>query len=640
MSVRAVLAAMAAFSGLLLGLESAAAQGTAFSYQGKLMDGGQPANGLYDFQFHLTSDPSGNGEDMGLIATNGITVNDGLFTVALDFGPGAFGGTNLWLGVDVRTNGASSFQTLGSLQPLTPTPYALFAEGANTLAGVLPEGGLVGSYSSQVSLTNPSNTFAGTFSGDGSGLTNLTANLSGSLVSGQVLITNGAVLNLLATTTPEAFGADPTGQHDSTAAFQAAVNYCEASTNRLFLAGRYLLSSTILITNGLVIQGPRSWDDPYYSISTSTNWTIHFTGATNLFYAPPEYSVNGLCIRDIQAVGPGLSGVAASAVFLDIAGRSSVYPNQHLEISGVGLNSWGGGVLVSNTALVHGSDCWFQDVLTGYGQYGASLGEWDNLTVTGVSSNGIYLSGGHLTLLNYQPLVTGFAINTCPTNLWGPLVCLNGAIEGYGLSWSNWPVQLAYTGVGTFPAATFIGGRMQDNGLPGPMLYTKNVRLLLSTVSMSFDGNGNKIFCDDQLVNLIKTDNEWPGYQVTNSPLATMYYAADTWYNPLILDSQRFSGGNTVMPSAIGDSFLYVRGNSTFNGKVGIGTNKPQADLEVNGDTLLRKTYLAPNGPATWPAAAPGPGYAMFANSNGAVYLLTSAPTGTAWTKTNLIASP
>ena len=35
---------------------SAAAQGTAFTYQGRLNDGGNPANGFYDLTFQLWND--------------------------------------------------------------------------------------------------------------------------------------------------------------------------------------------------------------------------------------------------------------------------------------------------------------------------------------------------------------------------------------------------------------------------------------------------------------------------------------------------------------------------------------------------------------------------------------------------------
>ena len=49
-----------------------------------------------------------------------------------------FAGNARWLDIAVRTNGASSFATLAPRQPLTPTPYAVFAGTAGGLSGTLP----------------------------------------------------------------------------------------------------------------------------------------------------------------------------------------------------------------------------------------------------------------------------------------------------------------------------------------------------------------------------------------------------------------------------------------------------------------------------------------------------------------------
>ncbi|HMD55678.1 MAG TPA: hypothetical protein VKJ65_14120, partial [Phycisphaerae bacterium] len=43
-------------------LSTVQAQGTAFTYQGRLNGGGSPANGLYDFQFALSNAPSGGSQ--------------------------------------------------------------------------------------------------------------------------------------------------------------------------------------------------------------------------------------------------------------------------------------------------------------------------------------------------------------------------------------------------------------------------------------------------------------------------------------------------------------------------------------------------------------------------------------------------
>jgi hypothetical protein len=109
------------------------AQGTAFSYQGRLFDGSNAANGAYDLTFALF-DASSNGVQSGLTLTNDATpVSNGLFAVTLDFGGGIFNGTNLWLAIGVRTNGGGAFTALAR-QQILPVPYALYASNAATAA--------------------------------------------------------------------------------------------------------------------------------------------------------------------------------------------------------------------------------------------------------------------------------------------------------------------------------------------------------------------------------------------------------------------------------------------------------------------------------------------------------------------------
>jgi hypothetical protein len=152
-------------------------QGTAFTYQGRLDSAGNPASGSYDFRFKLYLDPFGNTQFGTSFLTNDISVSGGLFTVPIDFGSGVFTGTNFWLEVDVRTNGAGSYTVLAPLQALTPAPYAIMAGSASNLLGTLPAAQLSGTYSNAVTFTNGANTFSGTFSGSftgsGSGLADI-----------------------------------------------------------------------------------------------------------------------------------------------------------------------------------------------------------------------------------------------------------------------------------------------------------------------------------------------------------------------------------------------------------------------------------------------------------------------------------
>lgn len=158
------------------------AQGTAFTYQGRLSDNGIPAAGSYDLRFAIYDSTNIPGVLIAGPITNSATaVSDGLFTVVLDFGDGVFTGPDRWLEIGVRTNGAAAFSTLAPRQQLPPVPYAVFAESASNVLGVVSSANLAGSYSSPVAFDNGSNSFSGSFNGDGGGLTNMNAVTLGGL---------------------------------------------------------------------------------------------------------------------------------------------------------------------------------------------------------------------------------------------------------------------------------------------------------------------------------------------------------------------------------------------------------------------------------------------------------------------------
>ncbi len=108
--------------------------GTAWTYQGRLMDANGPADGPYDLQFALFPDPVLNLGQIGPpIDVNDIDIIDGYFTVLLDFGNKAFGGDARWLQIGVRPWDSEERHTiLSPRQEVTPTPYALYAQNANT----------------------------------------------------------------------------------------------------------------------------------------------------------------------------------------------------------------------------------------------------------------------------------------------------------------------------------------------------------------------------------------------------------------------------------------------------------------------------------------------------------------------------
>lgn len=108
----------------------AAPLGTSFTYQGKLQDNGAPANGLFDFEFRLF-DAQLNGNPVGSVQSlNDIPVENGVFSVALNFG--AFSSEARWLAISVR-EGASvgAYEALNPRQAITAAPVAQFALAGN-----------------------------------------------------------------------------------------------------------------------------------------------------------------------------------------------------------------------------------------------------------------------------------------------------------------------------------------------------------------------------------------------------------------------------------------------------------------------------------------------------------------------------
>src|SRR6476660_4345695 len=129
---------------LLVGLSGGAARGqsTGFTYQGRLTDGGIPANGNYDLQFALFDATDGNNQIGQTKIVSSVPVSAGVFTVTLDFGANAFSGANRFLEISARPSGAGTFTLLTPRQPITSTPYAVrslstaSADNAQQLAGV------------------------------------------------------------------------------------------------------------------------------------------------------------------------------------------------------------------------------------------------------------------------------------------------------------------------------------------------------------------------------------------------------------------------------------------------------------------------------------------------------------------------
>jgi len=192
-------------------LHQAAAQGTAFTYQGQLQNNGSPASGIYNLTFSLFNTNATGSAIAGPVTNNGVLATNGLFTTIVDFGGGVFGGTTNWLEIAVQTNGGGNFATLAPRQQITPTPYAIYSANAGSAATASSIAatnltGMVTLAQLPVAVVTNSQggvTLSGTFNGNASGLTNLNAaSLAGtvtSLSAANVMVTSN--LFLPATTT-------------------------------------------------------------------------------------------------------------------------------------------------------------------------------------------------------------------------------------------------------------------------------------------------------------------------------------------------------------------------------------------------------------------------------------------------------
>jgi hypothetical protein len=112
---------------------TAAPVGTEFTYQGRLQDAAQPAMGLYDFEFRLHSQlGSPGGTVTAPVVLEDVPVENGVFSVVLDFGAAQFIGDARWLSIAVRDgDSVGAYETLSPRQKLTATPYALYALSGN-----------------------------------------------------------------------------------------------------------------------------------------------------------------------------------------------------------------------------------------------------------------------------------------------------------------------------------------------------------------------------------------------------------------------------------------------------------------------------------------------------------------------------
>jgi hypothetical protein len=141
-------AAWVLYGMVTLGLFSAGATlaqtpaGTAFTYQGQLKENGVPVNTTTGSVRVALYDAETGGNQIGAsVLVENVTISNGLFTIPLDFGSGAFDGEARWLAISVYKTG-TGWVLLTPRQKVTPAPQAQFAQNAAALE--LPFAGTLG----------------------------------------------------------------------------------------------------------------------------------------------------------------------------------------------------------------------------------------------------------------------------------------------------------------------------------------------------------------------------------------------------------------------------------------------------------------------------------------------------------------
>jgi len=340
------------------------AQGTAFTYQGRLQNNGSPASGTYNLTFTLFTNNTGGTAVAGPVTNSASLITNGLFTVTMDFGAGAWNGETNWLQIGVETNGGAGFSPLNPRQEVTPAPYAIFAEGANAagLSGTIPTSSLSGIYGGALNLTNAGNSFTG----NGTGLTNVNAAALGGLAAagfwqlgGNTNVPTGS--NVIGTLNNQFLDVRVSNVRvmrlrlftDGLGLYTNAPNIIGGSSMNLTapnVVGVAIAGGGGQTTNGLSY--PNTVNADFGAIggglqNTASGFGATVTGGEQNTASGPTASVNGGWINTASgneaAVGGGFANTASGALATVGGGAQNVASNTEATVSG-GVGNLAGGI--------------------------------------------------------------------------------------------------------------------------------------------------------------------------------------------------------------------------------------------------------------------------------------------------------
>jgi hypothetical protein len=170
------------------------AQGSVFTYQGRLTAEGNAVNGTNTMKWTVWDAVTAGAVVAGPVTNLSVPVSNGVFTLPLDFGTAAFTGADRWLEIGIGTN--AIFITLSPRQKITRSPYAIMAHSSSNLLGTVPATQLTGALSDAQLSTNVAKINSNqTFTGANTFNNNVAVNGILSLGSSTVVPSDGSTLS-------------------------------------------------------------------------------------------------------------------------------------------------------------------------------------------------------------------------------------------------------------------------------------------------------------------------------------------------------------------------------------------------------------------------------------------------------------
>ena len=389
------------------------AQGTAFTYQGRLSNGTTGVTGLFDFRFAACDAASGGSQVGSTVNATAVGVTNGLFTVTLDFGVNVFTGAPRFLDLAAKANGsAATFVSMTPRQPLTPAPYATYAQTAGSVAGSF-SGDLTGTQGATVvqSVAGYSGSYlvsgaaaanaAGSQNYPGTivkrdGLGNFSAgNMNGSFTGNGAGITNLPTTSLAGTISGSQIAAGAVGA--------AQLNASAPSSGQvLTYNGSGLAWNTPAVTGGAWSLTGNAGTTPGVNFIGTTDSKLLELRANNV----TGLRIDGTSFSDVAVV----NGYHAPNGAPNIIGGSAV---NFIGINVVGTTIGGGGATnFEGSAMTNSISADFGTIAGGAGNTIKRVG-------SGYSATGSFIGGGYANTIGINSIgsvIGGGAQNTIYTN--------------------------------------------------------------------------------------------------------------------------------------------------------------------------------------------------------------------------------